>query len=165
MVKRKIKKTCNLNCRYVEKKRMEDQSKKELLIDDVKQEHFNLTSLDRRLLKAYFSYIDTKGLLKAKKKKEDCSTSIKNVLWPVERENAIDEDRPFELSEIKQKDSFISRIFEHTDESLTNLLKDGAERTENQQLSLIKLFQVSHWKSNEFKIALPTDGPTDGPTD
>ena len=48
---------------------MEDQSKKQQLINEVKNEHNNLTALDRRLLKAYFSYIDIKGVLKAQKKK------------------------------------------------------------------------------------------------
>lgn len=121
---------------------MEDQSKKQQLINEVKNEHNNLTALDRRLLKAYFSYIDIKGVLKAQKKKENCSKSIQNILWPPERDHDLDEDKPFEISEIHDKASIISRLFQHTDQSMTDLLRDGAERTEDQQISILKMFQV-----------------------
>ena len=124
---------------------MESSRDEEKINTEYYLEYNGLTFLDRRLLKAYFGYIDTEKIIKANKSKIECPESVRGLLWPQERENATaEEDKKFELREISDRGhSFISTIFEHNDTSLIDMLKDGRKRTAAEQESIVRLFQVS----------------------
>ena len=117
-----------------------------------KTEYLGLSISDRRLLKSYFGYLDVPGTKKATKLKENAHQSVQEILWPKEFENNDLEKRPITIQELgDSKNWHIPSIFEHDHSSLSRLFIDGQKRTDGQELSIIRIWQVG-WLHNYRKI-------------
>ena len=132
----------------------EQKSEEELIkmrqAEDSKSVYNNLNTTDRKMVKAFFSYIDTLGFRKAKKKKSDATAYVQSILWPLRNEeNEVLEtkhdDNAFDLSEYLDKgltNSEIPSFLNHTIESMKELLRQGENFDCGQEQAFLKTYSV-----------------------
>ena len=132
----------------------EQKSEEELIkmrqAEDSKSVYNNLNSTDRKMVKAFFSYIDTLGFRKAKKIKSDATAYVQSILWPLRNEeNEVLEtkhdDNAFDLSEYLDKgltNSEIPSFLNHTIESMKELLRQGENFDCGQEQAFLKTYSV-----------------------
>ena len=116
---------------------------------------YNLSFSERRLIKAYLGYIKTEEIKddRGLRDKNQAPTLVRNVLWPsstTDEETSIPsaekEDKNFHLDELLAETNSVwevPTIFNHTPKSLEEMFLSGRNRTPNEQISLVKTFQVS----------------------
>ena len=133
----------------------EQKSEEELIklrqAQDSKSEYKNLNSTDRQMLKAFFSYIDTTGFRKAKKKKTSATAYVQGLLWP-ERNSDSDniekrqnEDDTFDLQSFLENGLVTSEIpcfLNHNIESMKDLFQQGENFDCGEEQSFLKTFKV-----------------------
>ena len=133
----------------------EQKSEEELIklrqAQDSKSEYKNLNSTDRQMLKAFFSYIDTIGFRKAKKKKTSATAYVQGLLWP-ERNSDSDtiekrqnEDESFDLQSFLEHGLATSEIpcfLNHNIESMKDLFQQGENFDCGEEQSFLKTFKV-----------------------
>ena len=151
----------------------EQKSEEELIklrqAQDSKSEYKNLNSTDRQMLKAFFSYIDTIGFRKAKKKKTSATAYVQGLLWP-ERNSDSDtiekrqnEDESFDLQSFLEHGLATSEIpcfLNHNIESMKDLFQQGENFDCGEEQSFLKTFKVK--KKDEGSDDLQTSRTKDG---
>lgn len=134
----------------MEANKTSEQSTKSEIAQNIKTEYANLTENDRVLLKAYFSYADTKGFRKKKKTKDQATRYVQNVLWPTKNHEGemLDENREQAVFDI---DAYLSAasgtgevplFLNHSKDSIKNLFSQGEQFNAEDELSFLKVYQV-----------------------
>ena len=121
-------------------------AEKKELEKEARSQRDNLTSSDRHLLKAFFSYVPVftaknEGRTSATRTKNDAITYVQTALWPsgLTQEQRDKEEAAFILEKLLQP--AVPSVFVHTVESLRALFREGARMNDIQQGRLIRMFQ------------------------
>ena len=121
-------------------------AEKKELEKEARSQRDNLTSSDRHLLKAFFSYVPVftaknEGRTSATRTRNDAITYVQTALWPsgLTQEQRDKEEAAFILEKLLQP--AVPSVFVHTVESLRALFREGARMNDIQQGRLIRMFQ------------------------
>ena len=127
---------------------------------EVKTIYKGLSFLERRMVKAYLGFIPIKQIpLKTNAKlrtKDEAPPYVKDILWPdidkKEQSNPdgqISEEEPYDFCELfngntsyDSKSEYVPTIFDYDESNLQKLFEDGKTRSPDEQISLVKMFQV-----------------------
>ena len=133
----------------------------ELIATESSSIFFNISASERRFLKAYLGYIKTEDIEDNRLLRQKLSAPkfVQNVLWPSGTTDeptsilsAEKEDGNFRLDELLEESDSpweVPTIFNHTRESLKEMFLSGRNRTANEQISLLKTFQVCKKKKKK----------------
>ena len=111
---------------------------------EARSQRNNLTSSDRHLLKAFFSYVPVRNgneVTNATRTKSDAITYVQTALWPsgLTQEQRDREESAFMPEKLMQP--AVPSVFVHTVESLRALFQDGSRMNDIQQGRLVRMFQ------------------------